>query len=61
MKNMMKLAKENAIFLHCLPAYRDYEVSEAVLEGSQSRIFEEAENSTSCTKRYYGFGLIKKR
>jgi len=43
-ENMMKLAKENAIFLHCLPAYRNYEVSEAVLEGKQSRVFEEAEN-----------------
>jgi len=43
-EKMMKLAKENAIFLHCLPAYRNYEVSEAVLEGEQSRVFEEAEN-----------------
>ena len=49
-ENMMKLAKENAIFLHCLPAYRDYEVSEAVLEGSQSRIFEEAENRLHAQK-----------
>jgi len=43
-EKMMELAKENAIFLHCLPAYRNYEVSEAVLEGKQSRVFEEAEN-----------------
>jgi len=43
-EQMMKLAKDNAIFLHCLPAYRGYEVSEAVLEGKQSRVFEEAEN-----------------
>ena len=49
-EDMMKLAKENAIFLHCLPAYRDYEVSEAVLEGSQSRIFEEAENRLHAQK-----------
>lgn len=49
-ENMMKLAKENAIFLHCLPAYRDYEVSEDVLEGSQSRIFEEAENRLHAQK-----------
>lgn len=49
-ENMMKLAKENAIFLHCLPAYRDYEVSEKVLEGSQSRIFEEAENRLHAQK-----------
>lgn len=49
-EDMMKLAKENAIFLHCLPAYRDYEVSEAVLEGSKSRIFEEAENRLHAQK-----------
>ena len=49
-ENMMKLAKENAIFLHCLPAYRDYEVSEKVLEGSQSRVFQEAENRLHAQK-----------
>lgn len=49
-EDMMKLAKGNAIFLHCLPAYRDYEVSEAVLEGRQSRIFEEAENRLHAQK-----------
>ncbi|RBQ31855.1 ornithine carbamoyltransferase [Arcobacter sp. FW59] len=47
---MMNLAKENAIFLHCLPAYREYEVSTSVLEGNQSRIFEEAENRLHAQK-----------
>lgn len=41
---LMKLADEYAIFLHCLPAYREVEVSESVLEGNQSVIFQEAEN-----------------
>ena len=41
---MMKLAAKDAIFLHCLPAYRGYEVSESVFEGTQSRVFQEAEN-----------------
>ena len=49
-EDLMKLAKENAIFLHCLPAYRDYEVSEKVLEGSQSRVFQEAENRLHAQK-----------
>ena len=42
--NLMKHAHQKAIFLHCLPAYRGQEVSEEVLEGSQSRVFQEAEN-----------------
>ena len=47
---MMKLAHEKAIFLHCLPAYRGYEVSEEVMESSQSLIFEEAENRLHAQK-----------
>ena len=43
-ETLMKLADPYAIFLHCLPAYRGIEVSEGVLEGDQSVIFQEAEN-----------------
>ena len=46
----MALATEDAIFLHCLPAYRGVEVSEAVLDGAQSVIFEEAENRLHAQK-----------
>jgi ornithine carbamoyltransferase len=41
---LMSRAKKDAIFLHCLPAYRDQEVSTSVLEGDQSVIYQEAEN-----------------
>lgn len=41
---LMAKADKKAIFLHCLPAYRGHEVTEDVLEGPQSRIFDEAEN-----------------
>jgi ornithine carbamoyltransferase len=41
---LMSLATKNAIFLHCLPAHRGEEVSEEVIEGAQSRVFNEAEN-----------------
>ena len=41
---LMNTASERAIFLHCLPAHRGEEVSDEVLEGPQSRIFDEAEN-----------------
>ncbi len=47
---MMGLAAENAIFLHCLPAYRGQEVSEEVLEGPQSVVFDEAENRLHAQK-----------
>ncbi len=41
---LMKKANPNAIFLHCLPAYYDYEVTKEVAHGPQSVIFDEAEN-----------------
>lgn len=42
--SLMNLADDNAIFLHCLPAHRGEEVSDSVIESSQSRVFDEAEN-----------------
>ena len=47
---LMNLAKKDAIFLHCLPAYRGQEVSEEVLESPQSVIFDEAENRLHAQK-----------
>jgi len=47
---LMELACKDAIFLHCLPAYRGVEVSETVLEGEHSLIFEEAENRLHAQK-----------
>ncbi len=43
-EKLMALARPEAIFLHCLPAHRGEEVSDAVLEGPQSRVWLEAEN-----------------
>ena len=41
---LMKTAKKNAIFMHCLPAKRKQEVTSSVIDGSQSVVWDEAEN-----------------
>src|SRR5205807_2700484 len=42
--DLMRLAHPTAIFLHCLPAHRGEEVTAEVIEGPQSRVWDEAEN-----------------
>lgn len=49
-EQLMKKAKPSAIFLHCLPAYRGYEVSAGVLDGPQSAIWDQAENRLHAQK-----------
>ena len=42
--NLLNKAAKDAIVLHCLPAYRDKEITDEVIESKKSRIFEQAEN-----------------
>ena len=49
-EKLMSTTKRGSIFLHCLPAHRGEEVSEGVMEGKHSRVFEEAENRLHAQK-----------
>jgi len=56
-KNLMALADREALFMHCLPAYRGIEVSADVIDGPQSVVFEEAENRLHAQKALLEFLL----
>lgn len=54
---LMGLADPAAIFLHCLPAYRGYEVAAEVIDGPQSVVWDEAENRLHAQKAVLAFLL----
>lgn len=43
-ERLMSVAPDHAVVLHCLPAYRGYEISDGIMEGPRSLVFQEAEN-----------------
>ncbi|MGP9487862.1 ornithine carbamoyltransferase [Glutamicibacter sp. AOP33-2CA-4] len=54
----MKLAKPDAIVLHCLPAYRGYEIDAEVIDGPQSVVFDEAENRVHAQKAIMAWLMV---
>ncbi|MDO8704748.1 MAG: ornithine carbamoyltransferase [Sulfuricaulis sp.] len=58
---LMKLANKQAVFMHCLPAYRGMEVAAEVIDGPQSVVWDEAENRLHAQKALLEFLLTGKK
>jgi len=57
---MMKAARKDALFMHCLPAHRGEEVAAKVIDGKQSAVWDEAENRLHTQKALMEFLLLGK-
>jgi ornithine carbamoyltransferase len=57
---MMRVARSDAIFLHCLPAHRGEEVAAEVIDGPQSAVWDEAENRLHTQKALLEFLVLGK-
>ena len=58
---LMRYAKRDAVFMHCLPAYRGHEVTAEVLDGPQSVVWDEAENRLHAQKALLEYLLVGAR
>ncbi len=58
-EKLMQLAHSDALFMHCLPAHRGEEVSAGVIDGTQSVVWQQAENRLHAQKALLEFLLVK--
>ena len=58
-EQLMSKAKDDAIVLHCLPAYRGKEIEAAVIDGPQSVVWDEAENRLHAQKALLAWLLAR--
>ena len=58
---MMRAAKKDALFMHCLPAHRGEEVAAEVIDGPQSVVWDEAENRLHTQKALLEFLVVGKK
>jgi ornithine carbamoyltransferase len=58
--DMMRVARKDALFMHCLPAHRGEEVAAGVIDGPQSAVWDEAENRLHTQKALIEFLLLGK-
>jgi len=58
---LVKVAGPEAVVMHCLPAYRGQEITDEVIDGPQSRVFQEAENRLHAQKAVLHLLLAKPR
>jgi ornithine carbamoyltransferase len=56
--DMVRAARKNAVFMHCLPAHRGEEVTAEVIDGPQSVVWDEAENRLHAQKALMEFLLL---
>ncbi len=56
-ESMMALADGGAVFMHCLPAYRGFEVAAAVIDGPQSVVFQQGHNRLHASRAVLAFLL----